>query len=134
MGKKKIVVDTNNLISALGWEGKSRELLQRAINREFELIISIKQIIELNRVMDYPKLKFSEEQKTKFTGILFEIATIIDTKSKLNLCEDSEDNMLIECAVEAGADYLISGDDHLKRLKQIQNIKIVCVNDFLKGN
>ena len=36
MGKKKIVVDTNNLISALGWEGKSRELIRKVIDKELE--------------------------------------------------------------------------------------------------
>ena len=60
MGKKKIVIDTNNLISALGWEGNSRDLLIRVINKEYEFIISIKQIEELKRVLDYPKFGFSK--------------------------------------------------------------------------
>jgi putative PIN family toxin of toxin-antitoxin system len=133
MGKAKIVVDTNNLISALGWEGKSRDLIRKIINKEYELIISIKQVIELKRVMNYPKFKFTEEQKNKFLGILFEIVTVIDTKLNLNIVKDDpDDNMLIECAVEGNADYIISGDEHLKKLKQFKNIKIVSVNDFLK--
>ena len=133
MGKKKIVIDTNNLISALGWEGKSRELLRKVIDKEFELIISLKQLAELKRVMDYPKFSFSEEQKTRFLTILFEAADIIDTKIKLDVVkEDSDDNMLIECAVEANADYIISGDKHLKKLKEFRNIKIMAVSEFLK--
>jgi len=35
MGKKKIVIDTNNLISALGWEGNSRDLLRKVIDKEY---------------------------------------------------------------------------------------------------
>ena len=73
MGKKKIVVDTNNLISALGWNGNSRELLRNIIDREFELFISKKQIEELKRVMDYPKLKFNEEQKPDFWKSYFKL-------------------------------------------------------------
>ena len=42
MGKKKIVVDTNNLISALGWNGKSRELFFGVIDKKYELFISLK--------------------------------------------------------------------------------------------
>lgn len=133
MGQKKIVVDTNNLISALGWEGKSRELIRRVIDKEYKLVISIKQITELKRVMNYPKFKFTEEQKSEFLKILIEIANIIDTKLSLNIIEeDPDDNVLIECAVETNADYIISGDKHLKKLKKFRNIRILSVNDFLK--
>ncbi len=124
MGKKRIVIDTNNLISALGREGNSRDLLRKVIDKEYEFIISIKQIEELKNVLDYPKFKFSEEQKRKFLEIIFEIATIVDTKTNLNVIkEDPDDNILLECAVEANADYIISGDEHLKKLKQFETTK-----------
>jgi putative PIN family toxin of toxin-antitoxin system len=132
MGKEKIVIDTNNLISALGWEGKSRELLRRVIDREYELAISMKQILELKRVMNYPKFNFTEEQRSKFIKILFEIASIVDPKTRLSIVEDPNDNMLVECAVEARADYLISGDAHLKKIKRFRGVKIVSVGEFLK--
>ena len=131
MGKKKIVIDTNNLISALGWEGNSRDLIRKVIDKEYEFIISIKQLEELKSVLDYLKFKFSEEQKRKFLKIIFEIATVIKTKLKLDVCVDEKDNMLLECAVEGKADYLISGDDHLLRLKKFRNVKIVSVKEFL---
>ena len=131
MGKKKIVIDTNNLISALGWEGNSRDLLRKAIDKEYELIISIKQLEELKNVLDYPKFRFSEDQKRKFLEIIFKIAAVIKTKLKLDACVDKKDNMLLECAVEGKADYLISGDDHLLRLKKFRNARIVSVKEFL---
>ena len=96
-------------------------------------MISIKQIAELKEVMKYPKFSFSEEQKRKFLEILFEIATIVDTKTNINVVkEDPDDNILLECAIEANADYIISGDDHLKKLKEFGKIKIVSVSEFLK--
>ena len=131
MGKKRIVIDTNNLISALGWEGNSRDLLNKVIDKEYEFIISIKQLEELKNVLDYPKFKFSEEQKRKFLEIIFKIVIVIKTKLKLNVCVDEKDNMFLECAVEGKADYLISGDDHLLRLKKFRNVKIVSVKEFL---
>lgn len=133
MGKKKIVIDTNNLISALGWEGKSKELFRKVIDKEYDLFISIKQIAELKEVVDYPKFSFSEEQKSKFLEILFEVANIVDTKTNLNVIkEDPDDNILLECATETDADYIISGDEHLKKLKEFRKIKIVSVSEFLK--
>ena len=132
MGKKKIVIDTNNLISALGWKGNSRDLFNQVIEKKYELFMSIKLLDELKRVMDYPKFDFTEEQKNKLLQILSEISTIIETKIKLDIAEDPDDNMFIECALESGADYIISGDEHLKKLKKFKNIKIVSVSDFLK--
>ncbi len=132
MGKKKIVIDTNNLISALGWEGKSRELLRRVIDNEYEMIISLKQIEELKRVLNYPRFKFREEQKQKFLGVIFEIATMIETKTAINIIKDTSDNMLIESAVESCSDYIISGDNHLKTIKQFRGIKIISVSEFLR--
>src|SRR3989344_2302919 len=102
MGKKKIVVDTNNLISAFGWNGNSRELLRNIIDKEFELFISKKQIEELKRVLE----------------ILFQIANVVNTTLKIDVIKENiEDNFLLECALEINADYIISGDEHLKKLK-----------------
>ena len=131
MGKKRIIIDTNNLISALGWEGNSRDLIRKVIDKEYEFIISIKQLEELKKVLDYPKFKFSEEQKRKFLEIIFKIATVIKTKLKLDVCVDEKDNIFLECAVEGKADYLISGDYDLLRLKKFRNVKIVSVKEFL---
>ena len=41
MGKKRIVLDTNILISAFGWHGKPKEIFSKVLNKEFELIIII---------------------------------------------------------------------------------------------
>ena len=61
MGKKKVVLDTNVLISALGWNGKSKEIFRRILRNELELIISSSQLKELQKVMNYPKFDFTEK-------------------------------------------------------------------------
>lgn len=135
MGEKKIIIDTNNLISALGWEGNSRDLFRKVIDKEYDFFISTKQIAELKRVMDYPKFRFTDEQKNNFLGIISQVGKIVDTKSRIDVIkEDPDDNILLECAVEINADYIISGDEHLKRLKQFKNTKIVSVKEFLESN
>ncbi len=39
MGKNKIVLDTNIIISAFGWEGKEKELLRNILAEKFQLVI-----------------------------------------------------------------------------------------------
>jgi putative PIN family toxin of toxin-antitoxin system len=134
MGAKKIVIDTNTLISAIGWNGKPRELFRQLIDKKFELQISIKQIAEIKRVLNYSRLKFTEQQKSKFLEILFHTVNVIHTQTQLNITADKDDNMILECAVESKAEYIITGDDDLLRIKEFKGIKIVTTDKFLKEN
>ena len=133
MGKKKIALDTNILISALGWEGNPRTIFNKVIDKEIELIISFKQISELLRVMEYPKFRFSEEQKDKFLLILLEAATLITTTFTIDIIKDDpNDNLILEAANEMEIDYIISGDEHLLKLKEFKGAKIITPKQFLQ--
>lgn len=133
MGKEKIVIDTNNLISALGWEGNSREIVRKAVDSEFSLFISLKQMSEIERVMNYPKFRFTEEQKMQFLEILMGTANIIYTGTKLDIIKDDpDDNLILECAVECDADFIITGDKHLLKLQQFRAIRVVTAREFLR--
>jgi len=132
MGKKKVVLDTNVLISAFGWKGKQRIIFEKILNREFELIISQKQLIELYEVLSYPKFNFKEEQKLRFMGIIYSVATIVNTFRNIKVIqEDPSDNVILESAVITKADFLISGDEHLLKIKEFDNTKIVTASEFL---
>ncbi|MGI0141648.1 MAG: PIN domain-containing protein [Candidatus Micrarchaeales archaeon] len=65
MGKKKIVLDTNILISAIGWQGKSRQIFNKVTSGELILVISYEQFIEFARVLNYPKFGFTKIEKDK---------------------------------------------------------------------
>ena len=39
--------------------------------------------------------------------------------------EDPDDNKIIECAVACGADFILTYDKHLLRLKEFRGIKII---------
>ena len=48
------------------------------------------------------------------------------------LPEDEDDVMVIECALTADAQYLISGDPHLLHLKEVRGIKVLTPAEFLQ--
>lgn len=50
----------------------------------------------------------------------------------IEITEDLEDNKILEAASEAKADYIISGDKHLLKLKEFKGIKIVKAKEFLE--
>lgn len=134
MGKKKIVVDTNTLISAFGWEGKPHNIIRKILNEEIEMIISQQQIEEVKRVLDYPKFNFSDEQKSRFLSIVYGIANIVEISETLKIIEeDPDDNIILECAVKNKADFIISGDEHLLKLKEYSGVKIITASEFLEN-
>jgi len=130
---KKIVLDTNILISSVGWEGNPRKILEKCEKKEIELIISLEQFNEFSKVLEYPKFDFNEEQKNKFRSLISEIATVIQPKEKISIItEDPDDNIILEAALEGKANYIVTGDNHLLKLKQFKNISIVTAKEFLK--
>jgi predicted nucleic acid-binding protein len=45
--------------------------------------------------------------------------------------EDLEDSKILDCALQAKAKFIVSGDKHLLRLKKFRNIKILTPRKFL---
>jgi predicted nucleic acid-binding protein len=46
-------------------------------------------------------------------------------------CDDQADNRILECALEAQAQVIITGDDDLLRLKRFESIRILTPRAFL---
>jgi putative PIN family toxin of toxin-antitoxin system len=133
MGKKKIVIDTNIYISALGWEGNPKRIVDKVIEGEFELILSKTQLEEIKRVLDYPKLGFTDERKKRFLQLLYEIATMVEIKEEVKgVSDDPKDDIILESANEMEIDYIITGEDHLLRLKEFKGAKIIKASEFLE--
>ena len=131
MGKTKVVLDSNILISALGWKGKPRVIFEKCLHGELELITSPHQLDELIRVMNYPKFNFTEEQKLTFLGIITAIATVVEITGKREVIEkDPDDDIILETAVIGKADNIISGDPHLLSLKEFAKIKIITASKY----
>lgn len=130
---KKATLDTNILISALGWKGPPNKAFSKTINGEVELVTSDEQFNELSEVLEYIKFQFTEEQKDRFKALILEIATFVRPVEKIDTVKDDpDDNMILECAVAGSVDYIVSGDSHLLNLKKFRDIKIVTAKQFLE--
>lgn len=133
MGTTKATLDTNILVSALGWEGNPKLVFSKIVDNEVELIISYEQFSELSRVLNYSKFQFTEEQKSRFKSLIVEIAKFVESTEKLDVIKtDPDDNMIIETAIAGNADYIITGDPDLLNLKEFRGIKIITARAFLE--
>ncbi len=61
------------------------------------------------------------------------IAAFVEPKEKLHVViDDPTDDKFIECAKEGNADYIVSNDQHLLKIKEFEGIKIITPEEFLK--
>ncbi len=56
---------------------------------------------------------------------------MLKTQPYLRVLQDDPDNRILECALIAQADMVVTGDRHLLSLKGYERISIVKLSDFL---
>lgn len=131
----RVVLDTNMLVSAVGWKhSKPRIILEACLSGKFRLVESPELLKEFIAVMERPKFGFiPEEQKRELVARLINYCEIVEPKKKLNIIKnDPADNKVLECALEGEAQDIISGDNHLLRLKVFRGIRIMTATEFLE--
>jgi len=127
-----VVFDTNVLISALGFGGRPLVALLRAFDNDVQLLASAETLAELDRVMRYDRLPFSEGEREQFLRVLRAEAELVDGRTDIEaVVRDPDDNIFLECAVDGGAQYLVSGDDHLRDLGSFRGVAVVSPATFL---
>lgn len=125
----RILIDTNILISGLFFGGIPKKLLSE-LDENFNVCVNEKITSEYNEQINKkilnPKYKLNEELKEKFFNNLqsFEI------KSDLKVCRDPDDDKFINCAIDARAIYIVSGDNDLLTIRNFAGIEIVTAREF----
>lgn len=131
----KIVLDTNVLISGTFWTGDSFKILNKIDKEEIELIISEDLIKEYEKIINSDEIieKITDKKLilNKVVQKVINNSVIVEPKQKFNVVkDDAKDNKIIEAAIEGKADYIISQDKHLLKLKSYQGIKIISPEEF----
>jgi len=122
----KFTLDTNFLVSATQWNYSiSHKLLEKFIRENHELFTT-KEILEEFEDILKRDFKYSNEESRNIIERVLQFLTLVAPSEKVNVVkEDVDDNKIIECALESKAEYIISYDQHLLKLKEYQGIKIV---------
>lgn len=127
-----VVFDTNILFSATGWRGNPFLCVERARTGEVNAATCPELLRELAEKLE-GKLKFSPEQTTETLADYLSFHTVFNIPKALDAVpRDAEDNAVLECALEARADYVVTGDDDLLVLKEFRGIQIIRAREFLK--
>lgn len=127
----KIVIDTNIWISYL-LGSLLQGLDNKILSKEIRIVVSNEMLKELAAVLARPKFKeiISYKQIKELFSLIDGYAVIVSPKQKVDVCRDKKDNFLLEVALEAKAEYLVTGDNDLLVLNNFRGIKIVKPKDF----
>jgi putative PIN family toxin of toxin-antitoxin system len=127
----KIVFDTNVLISATLWDNSVAQKVLFKCLRENIQIFSSQEIIEEYKEILARDFDYEEQEIGEILERIFQFVNMVVPSVKVEAVkEDSDDNKIIECALESNAEYILSYDKHLLKLKEYRGIKIVRPEEF----
>jgi putative PIN family toxin of toxin-antitoxin system len=130
----KIVLDTNCLLKILPKTSEYRCLWDTFLRGEFELCYTTEILQEYEEVL----LRFYSLKIAEFTmGTLLKSQNAIQIipHYKWNLIStDPDDNKFVDCALNAGADFIVTNDRHFNILKNIDfpKINLIDIDAFKK--
>ncbi len=124
------VFDTNVWVSALQFGGRAAEFIQPVKDGEIEAFISPPILDETLRGL---REKFNRTDFEQICGIIEQCTKWVEPAVTLDVVKnDPDDDRILECAVAAGSDVVVTGDKkHLLPIRSFQRIKIVEMAEFL---
>ena len=135
----RAVLDTNLFVSGLfASHGTMANLQQLWVSGAFDLAVSEEILLEIAATLQKPSIQKELFLKPEEIGVIVNLirerAFIVtnDLYTTDKITADPDDNKFLGCALEAKADFVVSGDNHLLSLKHFHRIQIVDAYTFIK--
>lgn len=126
----KIVIDTNVLISGVFFGGFPRKILSAVVNGAVWACASVEILDEYRvTVQEMVRRKQGHIDVAILNPLIYSME-IIEPVSDVKACRDPYDDKFINCAVDAHATYIVSGDKDLLVMGQFGDISILTAKEF----
>ncbi|MCH8003054.1 MAG: PIN domain-containing protein [Nanoarchaeota archaeon] len=106
-------------------------IVEKAIDKKIQVFITLEILKDVEKVMrrDFDE---PEEMIKRQINLILTYAKIVAPKYIGNVVkEDPDDDMILRCSARINADYIVSGNKHLLKLKKFGNTKIVSPKEFM---
>jgi len=127
----RLVLDTNVVVSAaLKPEGLQRTVLLLAMTKSVRWYVSEAIVAEYALVLARPELKIRRSSRQQLLPLIKNLARVVVPSRMAQITSDPDDNLFVECADAAHADYLVTGNQrHFPKFWK--NTKIISSTEFL---
>ena len=127
----RVVFDTNILVSALAFPGgRGDEALGRIVAGQDSLVLSRSILDELLSVLAR-KFAHDREALARVAVFLSEVGEFVEPIESLTVLADEPDNRILECALAAGAQVVVTGDRAMLAHGEYRGIRIVSLSTYL---
>jgi len=131
-GGVRVVVDTSVFLPGVFFGGPPRDVLAAWRAGQFEVVVSPEVLREYVRVGERLSARFPGADFERVLEMIAGDATLVSAPPLPEaVCEDSDDDKFLACAVAAGAGYVVSSDKALLATSPYRNVKVVRSRDFL---
>ena len=127
----RVVLDTNVLVSALTLPGgRGDQALHRIVDGEDSLALSGPILDELLSVLAR-KFAHDREALARVAVFLSELGEFVEPTESLAVLADEPDNRILECALAAGAQVIVTGDRAMLAHGEYRSIRILSLSTYL---
>ena len=124
----KVVFDTNVSVSALTLpDGRGDQALRKIVEGEDSLALSKQILDELLSVLAR-KFARNREELARVAVFLSNLGEIVEPAESLTVLADEPDNRIVECALAANAQLIVTGDRAMLALGEYRGIRIVSLS------
>jgi putative PIN family toxin of toxin-antitoxin system len=127
----RLVLDTNVFVSAaLKPDGLQRTVPLLALVKPARLYVSAPILAEYKTVLSRAELQIRKGLRHRFLQLIKSHAHLVRPVRRLAIAADPDDNIFLECADSARADYLVTGNQrHFPRFWK--QTKVISSREFL---
>ncbi len=127
-----VLIDTNVYVSAIAFGGTSRQVVNAIVSGKIVNYTSNEIIDELTDVLNRPKFAYDKNVIRSIISEIEQISELLNDYPEIDLVgQDSNDNHVLSCAIQAQVDYLVTGDSDLLILNPQSNLRIFSPAEFL---
>jgi uncharacterized protein len=127
----RLVIDTNVLVSAaIKPAGLQRTVLLLAPAKPARLYVSAPILEEYRDVLARPELRIRKGLRSQLLQLIRNCSHLVAPARRLEITRDPDDNIFLECADAARADYLVTGNQqHFPKFWK--TTKVITAREFI---
>lgn len=132
----KVILDTNILVSAFIVKNGNPAQILRSIDKikpitSREILEETEEVLNRNHIKK--KYKATDKQIKQYIAVLQQNCVLTRPTITVKVVKDDpDDDIILTIAKQAKANYIVSGDPHLTKLKEYEGIPILTPAQFIK--
>ncbi|HRJ15851.1 MAG TPA: putative toxin-antitoxin system toxin component, PIN family [Saprospiraceae bacterium] len=129
----RVVLDTNVLLVSLPRTSADHLILQELLNGRYTICVTTDILNEYAEI-------FQRKANSEVASLALDLLDILPNLERIHkyyfwrmISADPDDNKFVDCAISAGADFIVSDDNHFKEVQgKFPPVKVISKLEFMQ--